>query len=69
METESPSSRLCVNGDTDESWTDAESLSSSMRANQQAANLRSIVHELEVIKANVQIMLDKVLAALEQRHV
>ena len=68
METESPNARLCVNGDTDESWTDAESLSSSTRVNQQTANLKSIVHELEVIKANVQIMLDKVLSALEQKH-
>ena len=47
--------------DTDESWTDAESLSSCQR-NTYVSQLKTMAHELEVIKINVQFLLDRVLA-------
>ncbi len=47
--------------DTDESWTDAESLASCPRA-EYVAQLRSIALELELIRVNVQVLLDRVLS-------
>lgn len=50
----------------DSSWTDGESLHSNPRASN-LRELRTIAHELETIRANVQIMLDRVLKALHSQ--
>jgi hypothetical protein len=47
--------------DTDESWTDAESLASCPRA-EYVAQLRNVALELELIRVNVQMLLDRVLS-------
>ena len=49
----------------DSSWTDADSMHSGPRLSN-TQQLKAIVHELEVIRANVQMMLDRVLSALQQ---
>ena len=57
--------RLLVPGEIDDSsWTDADSLHSNPRLHN-TQQLKAIVHELEIIRANVQMMLDRVLAALQ----
>ena len=56
--------RLIVGGDDESSWTDADSMHSNPRASN-ILQLRTIAHELELIRANVQIMLDRVLSALQ----
>ena len=53
--------------DTDESWTDAESQSSA-RPNAYVGQLKSMAHELEIIKVNVQFLLDRVLALTEETN-
>ncbi len=47
--------------DTDESWTDAESMASCPRV-EYMAQLRSIALDLELVKVNVQMLLDRVLS-------
>ena len=53
--------------DTDESWTDAESQSSG-RPNAYVSQLKSMAHELEIIKVNVQFLLDRVLALTDEAN-
>ena len=56
--------KLIVNADDESSWTDADSMHSNPRASN-VLQLRTIAHELELIRTNVQIMLDRVLSALQ----
>ena len=58
--------RLLLPGEVDDSsWTDADSMHSNPRLSN-TQQLKSMVHELEVIRANVQMMLDRVLSVLQQ---
>ena len=59
--------KVSVDADIDESsWTDGDSLHSNPRQNS-IRELKNIAHELETIRANVQIMLDRVLKALHSQ--
>ena len=56
-----PSTSSILNVDTDESWTDGGDSISSCPRRDYMNQLRAIHRDMEIMKINVQIMLDQIL--------